>query len=106
MTGITEPPLNQAEIAVIVTDPRGNDKVYFTTTNENGAFQTTFPANEPGTWTVYSYYAGDDCNAPTESERQVLEVPVPGGGIPWWCCFIVIMLLLIIVVLIIRYRRQ
>lgn len=118
-SGVTAPVLKQAEIAIIVTDPKGEDEVYFTTTDDLGAFDADFPTNQPGTWTVYAYYAGDDCNAPTEGDPITIEVPVAGGtsgngggGAPptdtrWcsWCCWIsIILLLLVLIALIVIWR--
>lgn len=112
ITGVTSPVLKQAEIAVIVTSPQGQDKVYFTTTDDNGFIDASFPANQPGTWIAYTYYAGDDCNAPTESRPVSVDVSVAGATTDrpwpwcWWCCVITIILLLfILAILILMFRN-
>lgn len=79
VTGLIDPPLHDVEIAVIVTDPLARDRVYFDRT-DGGAFEVEFPAPFPGIWTAYAYYAGDDCNAPTESGR--VRVVSTGAGLP------------------------
>ena len=106
-SGVTTPAIKEREIAVVVTDPQGNEDVHFATTNDNGAFDTTFPANQPGTWSAYAYYAGDDCNAPTESPPVGVGVPVPGADavFKFWCCVITIALLLIILLVLLRMSR-
>ena len=110
ITGITSPVLKQSEIAVIVTNPQGQDKVHFTTTDDNGFIDASFPVNQPGTWTAYTYYAGDDCNAPTESRPVSVDVSVAGGTTDqpwcWWCCVITIILLLFILAIIILMYRN
>ncbi len=80
--GLTDPALDDVEIAVIVTDPLGRDLVYFGRTDATGAFDVAFPAFWPGRWKAYAYYAGDDCNAPTESDRVPIDVPLPGSSVP------------------------
>ena len=105
--GLINPVLAGVEIATIITNPQGKDVVYFDTTDANGTFDNTFPTDRPGTWAAYSYYAGDSCNAPTESERVVFTVPYPGIDWSRWCCLIVIILLIIILlILITMIRRQ
>ena len=110
ITTVTSPVLKQAEIAVIVTNPQGEDKVYFTRTDDSGFIDADFPANQPGTWTAYTYYAGDDCNAPTESPPVSIDVSVSGGITDqpwrWWCCVITIILLLFILAFLILILRN
>lgn len=106
LIGVTSPILKNVEIAIILTDPQGKDNVQFATTDESGFFESLFSANQPGTWAVQTYYAGDECNAPTESAHVIVNVPVPKGDFsPWRCCFIVIILLLIILALLIVLLR-
>lgn len=82
LSGVTEPALGDVEIAVIVTDPLGRDLVYFGRTDATGAFDVSFPAFWPGRWRAYPYYAGDDCNAPTEGDRVPFDIPLPGSSVP------------------------
>lgn len=99
VSALTSPAVPDAEIALIATDPQGNDTVHFARTDANGAFAGEIPVDRPGRWSVYAYYAGDDCNAPTESDP--VEFDVPGGsgnGIlsPEVCCLLTVALLALI----------
>jgi hypothetical protein len=67
VSGLTKPALSKVEIAVILTDIRGKHRIVFLQTNASGAFQGDLTVDVKGPWTAQAYYAGDDCNAPTES---------------------------------------
>jgi hypothetical protein len=86
VTGLSEPPLKDAEISLIFTDSQGNYKIVFVRTDANGNFTGTFVPDAPGVWTMQPYYAGDYCNAPTEGQPVTFTVP-PAAG-PWICCFL------------------
>jgi hypothetical protein len=86
VTGLTEPPVRNAEISLIFTDSQGNYKIVFVRTDSNGRFTGTFTPDGPGVWTMQPYYAGDDCNAPTEGPTITVTVPPLAG--PWKCCLL------------------
>jgi hypothetical protein len=79
--GITRPELKNVEIAVIMTDENGRHKIVFTKTDSTGFFRGTFMPDAPGIWTAQPYYAGDDCNAPTEGKPAAIHVPLEKGKI-------------------------
>ncbi len=72
--GITQPTIVNKEIALIMTGPDDKHEILFLHTNGNGQFNGTFPATKIGRWRAQAYYAGDDCNAPTESDSIEFEV--------------------------------
>jgi len=72
--GLTVPSIPNAEIAIILAEPGGDDRVVFARTDAEGAFATQFEAGRPGRWTARAYYAGDDCHAPTEGSAVGFDV--------------------------------
>lgn len=86
VTGLTEPPVKNAEISLIFTDSQGNYKIVFVRTDGTGKFTGTFAPDAPGIWTMQPYYAGDDCHAPTEGPTITVTLPPIAGS--WLCCFL------------------
>lgn len=81
ISGLTYPEVPNAEVALIVTRPNGNYLIVFVRTDGGGAFSGTFFVDTPGQWTVQTYFAGDDCNAPSES--GITDFFVEDAGLPY-----------------------
>jgi len=80
--GITQPKIVNKEIAIIMIGPDDRHEILFLHTNDNGQFNGTFSATKFGKWRAQAYYAGDDCNAPTESDS--IEFEVDEDGLPYF----------------------
>lgn len=111
IAGTMHPALVGAEIAVIATGPSGRYSVYFTRTDAGGGFERNIPVDETGAWSVQTYYAGDDCNAPTESDGIRFQASVAGvsdsGMAGDRCCRIVVLLLLLVLLgLLVLYAQM
>jgi len=79
LKGKMEPAISEAEILIEITLPTNEKRIAYTTTNSEGSFTLTIPANSSGTWKFKARFIGNEDyeGAETNELKVSVEETIP-----------------------------